>query len=138
MNLLLDEFVVMPNHFHGIISIGENHYNGRDAMPGVSMPGVSTKARKNHSGFAWQERYHDHIIRNHESLIMIQEYIINNPVNDRRDAMHGVSFPPCVLCQYHALTHKTETPCMASLPSFMKTLSLINFLSRNFTFYQIW
>jgi REP element-mobilizing transposase RayT len=40
MNLDLDEFVVMPNHFHAIIWIGDNQYNsenaGRDAMHGVS------------------------------------------------------------------------------------------------------
>lgn len=28
MNLTLGEFVVMPNHFHGIIIIGKNEYNG--------------------------------------------------------------------------------------------------------------
>ncbi|OJU50691.1 MAG: hypothetical protein BGN96_08415 [Bacteroidales bacterium 45-6] len=28
MNLMLGEFVVMPNHFHAIIAIGENEYNG--------------------------------------------------------------------------------------------------------------
>ncbi len=27
MNLVLDEFVVMPNHFHGIIGIGANKFN---------------------------------------------------------------------------------------------------------------
>ncbi len=27
MNIVLDEFVIMPNHFHGIIIIGENKYN---------------------------------------------------------------------------------------------------------------
>ena len=35
MNLLLDEFVIMPNHFHAILIIGENEYN-RDAMHRVS------------------------------------------------------------------------------------------------------
>lgn len=43
MNLDLGEFVVMPNHFHGILIIGENEYNGnggygRDAMHCVSTP----------------------------------------------------------------------------------------------------
>lgn len=66
MNLSMGEFVVMPNHFHAIIGIGENEYNngndtdgdmdtddgmgtddGRGAMHrtstrGVSMHGVST------------------------------------------------------------------------------------------------
>jgi REP element-mobilizing transposase RayT len=40
MNLGMGEFVVMPNHFHAIIFIGENDYNRtgicRDAMPCVS------------------------------------------------------------------------------------------------------
>lgn len=48
MNVKLGEFVVMPNHFHGIIIIGDNDYNsnknndmvlhhdGRDAMHRVS------------------------------------------------------------------------------------------------------
>lgn len=31
--------------------------------------------------FAWQPRYHDHIIRNNDELIRIQEYIVNNPMN---------------------------------------------------------
>lgn len=35
MNLEMDEYVVMPNHFHAIIIIGENRYNTHcdDAMP---------------------------------------------------------------------------------------------------------
>ena len=27
MNIKLNEFVIMPNHIHGIIEIGENKYN---------------------------------------------------------------------------------------------------------------
>lgn len=30
--------------------------------------------------FAWQTRFHDHIIRNHESYILIEQYIDNNPM----------------------------------------------------------
>ncbi|HET7117114.1 MAG TPA: hypothetical protein VFI29_11515 [Hanamia sp.] len=37
MNLELGEFVIMPNHMHGIIIIGENDFNRRDAMHRVSM-----------------------------------------------------------------------------------------------------
>ena len=47
----LGEFVVMPNHVHGILN------------------------------FSWQPRFYDHIIRNHESFVRISYYIINNPVN---------------------------------------------------------
>ena len=34
MNLELGNFVVMPNHFHGIIIIGDNEYNRDDADVG--------------------------------------------------------------------------------------------------------
>jgi hypothetical protein len=45
MNITLDEFVVMPDHFHAIIIIGENQYNtnydiGTDC--GATMHGGST------------------------------------------------------------------------------------------------
>jgi len=44
MNISLDQFVIMPDHFHAIIIIGKNRYNGiiktntvcRNAMHGVS------------------------------------------------------------------------------------------------------
>jgi REP element-mobilizing transposase RayT len=38
MNLTMDEYVIMPNHFHAIIIIGKNKYNSecRDAMHCVS------------------------------------------------------------------------------------------------------
>jgi putative transposase len=38
MNLRIGNYVVMPNHFHGLLIIAENQYNspGTDAMHGVS------------------------------------------------------------------------------------------------------
>ncbi len=134
MNLEMDVFVIMPNHFHAIIGIGENRFNvidkmhntdmfhGRDAMHCVSTDntdnsiihnepksneisknkfgpqsknlasvvrgfkiGVTTNARLINPDFAWQSRYHDHIIRNNISLENIQNYIINNPKNWKDD-----------------------------------------------------
>jgi REP element-mobilizing transposase RayT len=91
MNLKLDEFVVMPNHFHGILIIGDNKFNkpirggiddGRgsgDAMHGISTTPIIT------APFAWQPRFHDHIIRDLESYHRIQQYIINNPLNWKED-----------------------------------------------------
>ena len=34
MNLTLDEFTVMPNHFHAIIFIGQNQFNGQPDIIG--------------------------------------------------------------------------------------------------------
>lgn len=108
MNLELGEFVVMPNHFHGIIFIGNNEYNGgdvmhgRDAMHRVSTDGiyknefgsqsknlasilrgfksaVTVQARKINPEFGWQSGFHDSIIRNPKSYDVISQYIIDNP-----------------------------------------------------------
>lgn len=35
--------------------------------------------------FAWQERFHDHIIRNEESFVRISNYILNNPLKWEED-----------------------------------------------------
>ncbi len=111
MNLWMGEFVVMPNHFHAIIGIGVNQYNlhrrRRDAMHCVSTTnqfgpqsknlasiirgfkiGVTRNARPINPGFAWQPRFHDHIIRNQKSYQNISEYIINNPLKWDADKLN--------------------------------------------------
>lgn len=119
MNLELGDFVVMPNHFHGVLIIGENEFNGRNgggryAMHRVSatnapnpqnkfgpqsknlgsiMRGfkssVTTHARILNKEFGWQARYHDHIIRSHEEFIRISNYIKNNPANWKEDKFYN-------------------------------------------------
>lgn len=42
---------------------------------------VTINARKIDPNFAWQSRFHDHIIRNNESFERICNYIISNPEN---------------------------------------------------------
>ena len=37
------------------------------------------------AGFRWQERFHDHIIRNERSFDRITQYILNNPQNWEKD-----------------------------------------------------
>ncbi len=87
-------FVVMPNHIHAIISICEradSSHNNEDApgcIPtvrtalGVVVGGykqsVTRFARRNNIEFAWQSRYHDHIIRGYRDSNNITEYIKNN------------------------------------------------------------
>ena len=119
MNLELGSFVVMPNHFHAIIIIGENQYNTptpdcRDAMHRVSTTNTETTsqnsfgpqsknlasiirgfksavtktARQIRPDFAWQPRFHDHIIRDEKSFQTISEYIINNPLKWKDDKFY--------------------------------------------------
>ncbi|HTE00411.1 MAG TPA: hypothetical protein VK668_14055 [Mucilaginibacter sp.] len=109
MNLELAEYVIMPNHFHGIILIGENTYNSEqrgddqtDHKKNEFGPqsknlasivrgfksAVTTFARKNNIPFDWQTRFHDHIIRDHEEYLRIADYIMNNPDKWQEDVFY--------------------------------------------------
>ena len=102
MNLQMDEYVVMPNHFHAIISIGINRYNigandgiyknkfGPQSKNLASIirgfkSAVTSFARINHIGFGWQPRFYEHIIRTSDSYQRISQYIANNPANWQDD-----------------------------------------------------
>jgi len=121
--VLLDEFVVMPNHIHGIVIIDkpEDPVETRfiasksDAAGSVIREGkcggatgnknpmlhenlskiirwykgrTTFETRKILSGFDWQARFHDHIIRDNKEFDNIREYIINNPVNWGKDKFY--------------------------------------------------
>ena len=93
--VITDEFVIMPNHLHGILII--NQYpecakarTGHDLSlhrikPLSSLIGAfkTTSSKIIHQNglpnFKWQRSFHDHIIRNDKSLQNIREYIKNNP-----------------------------------------------------------
>lgn len=97
---LMDEFIVMPNHFHGIIIItGVNHiYTGNSSSKTVAgsvstmvghVKGAVTKwCRENNFPFHWQPRFYDHVIRNEQEYWAIKNYIINNPKNWKTDRFY--------------------------------------------------
>lgn len=89
----LDVWQVMPNHFHGILVITEPEVNSEGSLqtPGLKaasvgsiigqIKSVCTKRIRDlgESDFGWQERFHDHIIRDEDELKRIRSYIIGNP-----------------------------------------------------------
>lgn len=87
----LDEFIIMPNHFHGILIIN-NVGNGRDhslqkikSLSGL-IGAFKTRASKfihqtGNVNFQWQKSFYDRIIRNEGELDKIREYIINNTLD---------------------------------------------------------
>ena len=101
----LDEFAVMPNHFHGIVFIHEADYGqqvgatGRSPLQkthpprgpaqkslGALIAGFKSSATKRINALrkspgvpVWQRNYYDHIIRSEEDLNNIREYILDNP-----------------------------------------------------------
>jgi len=97
-NIFLDAYIVMPNHFHGILGIDENCQGTARCAPtdikfGVitsnSLPSIVrgfksavTKQinliRNTPCKRVWQRNYYEHVIRNEKSLTKIREYIIYN------------------------------------------------------------
>lgn len=94
----LHEFVIMPNHIHGVIELyyGENNLTtfkhrtlNQFAKPisgSISMiinqyKGGVRRWCKYHGypEFRWQGRFYDHVIRNQEAYWAICRYIRNNP-----------------------------------------------------------
>ncbi len=100
-NVILEEFVVMPDHIHGILIIdfslidserlnpaitGQNRFqnigkNSLSSLIGSYKSAVTKHARRLGFEFAWQSRFHDHIIRDEQSFQRIKEYIRKNPEN---------------------------------------------------------
>lgn len=101
LNIELDEFVVMPNHIHGIVLILDNpgsrdvrsniptdNYHSRISPKRGSLgvivraykAAVTTLCRRNGiHDFGWQSGYYDHVIRDEKSLMRIRDYIAANP-----------------------------------------------------------
>ncbi|MFV0591324.1 MAG: transposase [Draconibacterium sp.] len=50
---------------------------------------VTIHARKTNPNFAWQSRFHDHVIRNDESFERICDYILCNPENWGKDKFNN-------------------------------------------------
>lgn len=96
-------FVVMPNHVHAIVFVGDERESHRDgafvtkSLLSVAIGGIKSAttvyARRNNINFAWQTRFHDHIIRNREEANRIADYIENNPQRWYNDCFYTV--PSC-------------------------------------------
>ena len=97
----LDVWVIMPNHFHGIVFLFNDPMGGSRTAPtktkslgrliGVFKT-VSTKRineiHRNPAQPVWQRNYYEHVIRNETDLEEIREYIQNNPLKWLEDENH--------------------------------------------------
>jgi len=98
----LDEWVIMPNHLHGILVITDG-YAPQAARPNKTISGTigATIAayksavakqinclRGSQGARIWQRGYYDRIVRNEKELHKIQVYIKNNPLRWQEDPNH--------------------------------------------------
>ncbi|MCL2417099.1 MAG: transposase [Bacteroidales bacterium] len=104
-NTILHEFVIMPNHVHGIIQIYNVHVGANNYLPlqprpklkhgtsqtiGSIIRGFKNGVTKQLNQFEcfgtiWQRNYFEHIIRNSQSYQYIANYIVNNPTTWETD-----------------------------------------------------
>jgi putative transposase len=92
----LGEFVVMPNHIHGILKLCDNvseryqtRINSVSSIIGSYKSAVTKHAHLSGLEMAWQPRFHDHIIRNEQEYARIANYIKSNPGNWEDDRFFG-------------------------------------------------
>jgi REP element-mobilizing transposase RayT len=108
-NIELDEYVIMPNHFHGIICINTMQSNNigdiiqqgehigsplhkmiqwfKTMTTNEYIRGVKSDKFPSFEKSLWQRNYYEHIIRAENELYTISQYIYNNPYNWRTDEL---------------------------------------------------
>ena len=111
--IILDEFIIMPNHLHGIVFIRNvekthdfldeidqsNNFSGLKAKSISSFiagfKSIVTKKiniiRKTDGASVWQRNYHEHIIRNEIALEKLREYVVHNPLTWEKDSLYCAS-----------------------------------------------
>ncbi len=107
VELYEDEFVVMPNHAHGILwmndDVGAERRSAPTDMPHVTAGSLGAivrayksavtyainAARQTRGMVVWQRNYYEHIIRNDADLNRIRNYIVNNPLKWADDDLYG-------------------------------------------------
>lgn len=107
-NVVLDEFIVMPNHIHGILFIeneappmpqeevelrrfGKPLSGSLSTIIGNYKSGVSRKVGHMRAckTEVWQPKFWDHILlRDQHDLKKQREYILNNPASWEDDDLH--------------------------------------------------
>jgi REP element-mobilizing transposase RayT len=77
----IDNFIVMPNHVHMLISIQGNHGAPRASRPTIpGIIGIIKRKTNEIYGFKmWQDSFYDHIIRNSLDYQTHWHYINENP-----------------------------------------------------------
>jgi hypothetical protein len=108
----LDEWVIMPNHLHGIITVtcrgvqlnaptegitvrnSDNRFSmisppRRNTLPVIIRTykaAVSTLCRRaGYEHFKWQRGYYEHVIRTEDELNRARQYILDNPLQWHMD-----------------------------------------------------
>lgn len=106
--IVLDAFVVMPDHVHGVLFVGSGSEEGREpptvgdavrwfksATVRAYRDGVMTHGWDAYDRHLWQDKFHDRIIRSDTELDRVRAYIMGNPARwwERQEAERSEPWP---------------------------------------------
>jgi REP element-mobilizing transposase RayT len=96
--IVLDQYIIMPNHMHGIIILKDDYGSRGGSRTAINktqhnrkpigqiIGAFKTRSTKlikaidtSMNTAIWQRSYYEHVIRNEEDLRIIREYIEQNP-----------------------------------------------------------
>ena len=91
--IVLEKYVVMPNHIHGIFIVTtektEKGLKDLAVAIGQYKMSVTKKIRKEKPYMqVWQRSFHDHVIRSQQGYEKIWTYIENNPLKWKEDCFY--------------------------------------------------
>ena len=91
-DITLDEYVVMPNHFHAIVWINDRSIKSKESQLIAiiqTFKSLATKRihklQKSTKSVIWQRSFYESVIRDEVHLNTVREYIIANPINWQSD-----------------------------------------------------
>ncbi len=80
-NVLIDEYIIMPNHIHMLLIIN----NKKDITISRIIKQYKMYVSKQIKYSIWQKSFYEHIVRNELEYQRIKTYIQNNVINWKQD-----------------------------------------------------
>jgi putative transposase len=94
--IILDAFVVMPNHLHALLQLTGKETSLSGAIG--AFKSQSTNAARTAGCLVdarlWQRGFHDHVARGEADLDRLREYIANNPLKWHLDRENPANILP--------------------------------------------
>ena len=75
-------WVVMPDHFHWLVQLQKGSL-GELMCQTKSLSARTVNVAAGRTGSLWQQGYHDHSLRQEESLVRVARYVVANPLRAR-------------------------------------------------------
>ena len=87
-NCIWNTWVLMPDHFHGLLQLGNNLEGNKTTLSNViaALKGSTAQLinkQLNTKGKVWQPSFYDHALRNEENRANIARYIVANPLRKK-------------------------------------------------------